>query len=696
MKRILLVALFTVFTLTLFPQKACIQVVKTRNVARSEWMILDEQFNPIFRGDEYFRDDSIPLSLESGKRYQLEISVSEVFRADTTLYRLYVNGEPVLLVNSDITPGDHFFYFFTGTRQEVNKITGGTDASISAFPWQVYIQSGFYDCGGSIISGDWIMTAAHCTEDDAGNPIPAARIDVIVGANNPISGLEGKKYFVSQVIVHENYNSTTLENDIALLKLSQTINYPNATPVKLASAKDAAAGLTDPGVFAWVTGYGEISVNPPVLPATLQKVQLPIISNTQASVVWHTIPSTDLMAGFLNGGKDACSGDSGGPMVVPYFNGFKQAGIVSWGSGECNTYGAYTRVSLFETWISLKTGIEISYAPPVPTGDSIVCQGITSSIYSVGTVTGATAYDWQLLPANAGHISGTSNQAAVTWNSSFTGKADVMLRVTHNNSLSDWSVLNVQVAGKTRIIRQSSDTVICAGEYIGLNVMSEGYNLKYSWYKNDTIFRSGVLNEISFVNATVANSGKYICNIVGSCGSTASLPMNLTVLPQTGITNLTPDSEITFGGAITLRVTADGNNLSYQWEKDTVRLINATTPEFELHDLNANDAGLYRVVVKGTCGTMSSKGIYVYVKKKDYSGEPEVFVWPTLINDRFNVALSNEEYYNLLLFNVNGKRLIEKNGCRYVTLIETGSLPPGVYIIMVYNGNFRKSIKLIK
>ena len=112
------------------------------------------------------------------------------------------------------------------------------------------------------------------------------------------------------------------------------------------------AGAIVPGVMSWVTGYGLTMISPPTVPTQLQKVQLPIVSNATASVVWPDIASTDLMAGYRNGNKDACSGDSGGPLVVPVDGEYKLAGMVSWGSSKCNTYGAYTRVSDFESWIS--------------------------------------------------------------------------------------------------------------------------------------------------------------------------------------------------------------------------------------------------------------------------------------------------------------------------------------------------------
>ena len=71
----------------------------------------------------------------------------------------------------------------------------------------------------------------HCTKDDFGASIPASAMSVRVGANNPSNSLEGKIYSVSAAIVNEGFNDQTLLNDIALLKLKDTINFANATPI---------------------------------------------------------------------------------------------------------------------------------------------------------------------------------------------------------------------------------------------------------------------------------------------------------------------------------------------------------------------------------------------------------------------------------------------------------------------------------
>jgi secreted trypsin-like serine protease len=696
MRRILFIIVISLMALSALSQKVSVQVISVKNIAISDWRILDERYIPVFSGSEDFKEDSVYFSLEANKRYFMEVSVSDVYNPDTNIYRLLINREPILNITSDITPGDHFYPFFTGIRQEHTKITGGTGTTIADYPWQVFYESGQFTCGGSIISGDWIITAAHCTEDDFGNAIPVSQMDVIVGANDPRSGLEGKKYLVSKVIRHENYDPVSLNNDIALLKLVATINYENATPIRLISKIDSASGATDPGVMSWVTGYGLIKVSPETTPTTLQQVQLPVISKAQASSVWPVIAPTDLMAGYLNGNKDACNGDSGGPLVVPVDNEYKLAGLVSWGSSNCNTYGAYTRISIFESWINSKTGIEISYVPPVPSGDSIVCQGVTNSQYSVGTIEGATAYEWQLLPSEAGTIQGNSGNAVVTWTQGYTGTATIKLRVTKFNIVSYWSVLTVHVAKYNKLLWQSNDTIICASQPITLKVESDGYNPDYSWFKDNTFIKSGDSPELTFSTATKDSTGIYRCDIAGSCGEVLSPEISLTVLPVTVISHITPDTEAEFGDDVTLEVMADGHNLLYQWQKDGKEIPDGTGSLYPIVDVNAVNTGLYRVMASGSCGEVLSSNVYLFVTDKANHSDPEISVWPTVVSNDFNVALSDERNYNFQLFNSVGKLLKEIRNCQYNTNINISDLPGGIYIVTVSGSNFRKYVKLIR
>ena len=697
MKRLLFISLLCLISLSVLAQKVTINVSKTKNAGATGWQIIDDQNITIISGTDNLQNDSVTFSLDANKYYFLKISIAEITNAYAVLYTLRLNDEPLLLINSDIGKGDHLFPFFTGIKTLNAKITGGTDALISDFPWQVYLISGSQRCGGTIINKDWIVTAAHCTKNGTG-PTPASDMSVIAGANNPrLNPNAGGIYSVREVIVNEGFNDQTLLNDIALLRLTEPIVFANATPIKLITADDVAAGAIVPGVMSWVTGWGLTNVNPNNLPTALQKVQLPIVSNAQASTVWgSSIVATDLMAGFLNGNKDACNGDSGGPLVVQVLGEYKLAGIVSWGSSNCNTYGAYTRVSDFETWIQTKTGITRDFKPAAPLGDSIICQGTVSSQYSVSPIVGVTAYEWRVFPSNAGVISANSQNASVLWNISYTGSAAIILRVTINGKVSDWSRLDANLALNTTLLSQSGDITICANQPVTLNVNIEGYNLSYKWFKNGQIVQSGPSSKLSFSNAKADDSGNYTCVITGSCGTIESKIINLTVYPLTRITNITQNVEVPFQNDLTLKVDAIGHDLVYQWQKDGTVIANSNTSGLFLANMNASDIGIYKVTVKGTCGVVISDTIYVYVKRANFSTEPEVFLWPSVTSHEFTLALSKDAFYNVRIFSTMGKKVRELINCRYQTRINISRLARGVYIVEVYNRDFRKSIKVIK
>ena len=697
MKRSLFALLICMIPLSVLPQKVGVQITRTVNASVSEWQILDENLISVVSANDYPAEDTVAFSLEADKRYFLLISISEINNSDTNLFSLLINNEPIMSVDTDIGTGDHFLPFFTGVKADGEaKITGGTNADISSFPWMVFIEAGDFTCGGSIIDDQWILTAAHCTRDDYNVRIPASSFDVVVGANNPRNPLQGKTYKVSEVIAHESFDISTLENDIALLRLTLPVDFPNAVPIKLIASLDVAAGATAPGVMSWVTGYGITSVDPVIYPSTLQKVQLPIVSNSQASSVWPDIPSTDMMAGYRDGNKDACIGDSGGPLVVPVAGDYKLAGLVSWGSGDCDTYGAYTRLSLFESWITSKTGIEITFTAPVPQGDAVVCAGTSQSEYHAASVAGATAYNWSMMPEEAGVISGSFENATISWSPGYTGPVRITLLVARNEDISYPSGIDVNVAKLTRLISQPADSVMCAEKPVDLKAVAEGFNLKYNWFKNGNLLQSGPSNTISIPEATVEDSGDYYCEITGACGNAATATSTLTVLPVTKINSINPDTEIPFGGDLTLDVSTEGHNLIYEWLKDDLPADQGSSSNLVLRDVNANDIGLYQAKVTGTCGTVNSRKVYVYVKKKDYSGDPEVFVWPTLITREFTVAVNNDKSYSILMYSTTGRLLRRNEDCRFQTTINTGDLPSGVYIVTVYNNSMRRSFRVIK
>jgi trypsin len=238
-------------------------------------------------------------------------------------------------------------------------IVGGQDADISDYPWQVALleSSGeltFAFCGGSIIDNFWILTAAHCVEDGFNE-----NLYIRAGSDNYYAQ-GGMSYSVDEVIIHPNYNNNTMNNDIALLKLTNPIYFNNnKQSVMLMCDNQVSIGAQSVGTISTITGWGETETNN--YNGTLQVASVPITNSSNYSL--SQIDPDMIMAGYSNGGSDSCQGDSGGPMVVRDINNteWMQVGIVSWGydCAEVGYPGVYTRVSYFLDWICTNTNGDV-------------------------------------------------------------------------------------------------------------------------------------------------------------------------------------------------------------------------------------------------------------------------------------------------------------------------------------------------
>ena len=263
-------------------------------------------------------------------------------------------------------------------RPERPSIVGGSEAQPGAWPWQVYVSPGSYQCGGSLIHAEWVLTAAHCFFDEQGNPIPTEQVSVMVGVHNLAADpAEGETIAAAEVFQHPDYAATNkVRGDVALIRLAQPATLGGAVALaKLGTPLDET--LFAAGIMATVTGWGATSEGGNSSDVLLQ-VDLPIVSNEACSASYpDSIFDSHLCAGGVQG-QDSCQGDSGGPLVVLNADqsGYIQAGVVSYGKGcaQDGVPGVYERVSSYNCWINQTTGHDLGGCgdtppPPPPGGD---------------------------------------------------------------------------------------------------------------------------------------------------------------------------------------------------------------------------------------------------------------------------------------------------------------------------------------
>uniref|UniRef100_A0A8B9MHG5 Mannan-binding lectin serine protease 1 n=1 Tax=Accipiter nisus TaxID=211598 RepID=A0A8B9MHG5_9AVES len=253
------------------------------------------------------------------------------------------------------------------------RIIGGRNAEPGFFPWQALIvvedmsrvPNDKWFGSGALLSDSWVLTAAHVLRsqrrDKTVIPVSKEHVTVYLALHDVRNKMEAVNRTVEKIILHEEFDIQNYNHDIALVKLKEKVTMGNyVMPVCLPQFEHELEG-PHPNMLGLVAGWGISNPN-----ITVDEIIMVLHAECKTSYESrsgnYSVTENMFCAGYYEGGKDTCLGDSGGAFVIqdPGTRRWVAQGLVSWGGpeecGSKQVYGVYTKVSNYVDWVEKKTG----------------------------------------------------------------------------------------------------------------------------------------------------------------------------------------------------------------------------------------------------------------------------------------------------------------------------------------------------
>lgn len=307
------------------------------------------------------------------------------------------------------------------------------------------------------------------------------------------------------------------------------------------------------------------------------------------------------------------------------------------------------------------------------------------------TNNGGTAWQNQSSPANALLLAVEFPEIDTGW---IVGNSGTIL-YTHNGGFCPVPPIT------SNPVSQS----VCPGDTVIFAVTTTDTAVTFQWFKNNLEMPGETTSILQIDSAGIANAGAYFCELSNGCGIAKS---NGAILSLKGLANISSqpvNDTVEVGEKVTIKITASGTSISFQWLKNGVEIPGATNYQYVIDSVVPADSGYYSCRISNVCNVATSDE--AFLKVYDFTGiisienEASLKFYPNPTKGLINIEIDNlmNEYINVEIINYNGQIIYKKQFGNRIGLIhdiiDLTDKSKGIYFIRFQSGKTILTEKIV-